>query len=90
MNAALEEAKAAHEAKIDEEHAKLDALEDEDEENADKPKPERERPPFDMEDFQEQFDEQNPPITIPAEVKMDVDADYDLDFKGQDDKEDAE
>jgi len=43
-----------------------------------------------MEDFQEQFDEQNPPITIPAEVKMDVDADYDLDFKGQDDKEDAE
>lgn len=38
-----------------------------------------------MDDFREQFDEQNPPIIIPNEVKMDVDADYDLEFVAQDD-----
>lgn len=38
MQAALEEAKMAHEAKIDEEHAKLDELEEvEAEEGAEKP-----------------------------------------------------
>ena len=41
-----------HEAKIDEEHAKLDALEDDEEqEEGAEPKPPRERPPFNMEEF---------------------------------------
>lgn len=69
----------AHEAKIDEEHARLDALEDEDaEEGAERQKIERDRPPFDMDEFNEVFEENNPPIVIPPEVADDIDNDFDL------------
>lgn len=92
MKIALEDAKAvsrcvtfynfkiqAHEAKIDEEHARLDALEDEDaEEGAERQKIERDRPPFDMDEFNEVFEENNPPIVIPPEVVDDIDNDFDL------------
>lgn len=69
-----------HEAKIDEEHAKLDALEEDEEEEGAEPKPARERPPFNMEEFQENFDEQFPPIEIPGEVIDDIDSDYDFEW----------
>lgn len=57
----------------------MDALEDDDgEEGVEKQKIERERIPFDMDEFNEQFDENNPPITIPPEINDDVDNDFDL------------
>jgi len=57
----------------------LDALEQEEaEDGAEVEKIERERPPFDLEEFKEQFDETNAPIRIPDEVKDDIDNDFDL------------
>lgn len=68
-----------HEANVDEEHAKLDAIDAEEaEEGAEVQKVERERPPFDVDEFKEQFDEANAPIQIPPEVTDDIDNDFDL------------
>ena len=57
----------------------MDALEQEEaEEGAEPQKNERDRPPFDLDEFKEQFDETNAPIQIPADVIDDIDNDFDL------------
>lgn len=71
------------EEKIDAELAK--AAEDNAEgsgEDAEHAKPEIERPPFPQEEFDVEFEANNPPIEIPAEVQDDVDNDYDLPYTG--------
>jgi len=45
-------------------------------------KPEIERPPFPQEEFDVEFEANNPPIEIPDEVTDDVDNDYDLPYSG--------
>lgn len=48
------------------------------EEGAELQKIEHDRPPFDLDDFKEQFDETNAPIQIPPNVVDDIDNDFDL------------
>jgi len=45
-------------------------------------KPEIERPPFPQQEFDVEFEANNPPIDIPMEVEQDLDNDYDLPYNG--------
>jgi len=79
LDAALEEAEAQFNAKVDDDIAKAQA-EVAPEEGAEEPAelPEVERPQFPLDDFMVDFNTNNPPIEIPAEVEEDIDNDYDL------------
>lgn len=81
--AELEAKMKEYEEKIDAELAKAaeDAEDGEEGEEA-AAKPEIERPPFPQQDFDVEFEANNPPIEIPAEVQDDVDNDYDLPYNG--------
>ena len=76
--AAHTEAVAVWEEKIDAELAKEAENEEEGEEGVEKEEPER--PPFDEDAFNEEFETKDPTIDIPKEVIDDIDNDFNLPY----------